>query len=67
MPDSLLTAGEAEVFKATIHLGIFAATCLCYGAMAYSQRRERRLALSALVYGGLTWFEFRQIQRHLNV
>jgi hypothetical protein len=66
--DQLLVAGEAEIFKGAVHLCLFglAATCLCYGGMAFSQRREKHLAQNVIIYAVLTWFEFRQIQRHLK-
>jgi hypothetical protein len=67
-PDRLLIAGEAEVFKGGIHLCLFGlvAMCLGYNAMAFSQRRERRLAVNVLVYAGVAVFELRQILQHLD-
>lgn len=63
-----MNPGEAELFKGSIHLGMFglAVTCLAYNAMAYSLRKQQHLLTNAVVYAGLSWFEARQIQRHLE-
>lgn len=67
MTDRLAANGEAEVFKAGVHLCLFGLTVMClgYNLMAWSQRRERHCLVNASIYGSLTWFEFRQIHRHL--
>lgn len=66
--DALLTHGEAELFKGGVHLCLFGLTAMCFGynLMALSQRHERHLAANVAIYGALSWFEFRQIIRHLE-
>ncbi len=68
MPDTVIVVGEGEIFKAGIHLGLFglATTCLCYNALAYTQRREPRLAWNIGVYAGIVAYEWWQIERHLK-
>lgn len=66
MDDCLLNAGEAEKFKAAVHLGIFglAVTCCSYNLMAWGQRRQRHLLSNTLVYAGLSVYEAVQMNRH---
>ena len=66
MDDCLLNAGEAEKYKAAVHLGIFglAVTCFSYSLMAWEQRQERHLLVNTLVYLMLSCYEAGQMNRH---
>jgi hypothetical protein len=66
MSDPLLNHGDAEEFKAAIHLGVFglAIACLGYNAMAYGQRRQNHLLSNCVAYAGLAAFEVYQMNRH---
>ena len=63
----MVTPGNAEKFKAGVHLALFAlaSMCLGYNAMAYAARRERHLAVNVLVYGSLAAYEVDQVYKHL--
>lgn len=68
MIDPLANRGHAEIFKAGVHLGIFAlaSACLGYNAMAFGQRGERRLLGNAGLYALLLLYEAEQIVQHLQ-
>ena len=55
-----------ELFKGSIHyaLGSLATTCLLYNALAWTTRRERRLAANAMLYAAITALEVYQTQLH---
>ena len=67
VPLPILKHGSCEPFKAAVHatsLGLFAIMGL-YNAAAWINRRERHLAVNALIYGfGVAW-EQRLVSRHL--
>ena len=67
VPLPILKQGSCEPFKAAVHatsLGLFAIMGL-YNAAAWINRRERHLAVNALIYGfGVAW-ERRLVARHL--
>ena len=67
VPLPILKHGSCEPFKAAVHgasLGLFALMGL-YNAAAWINRRERHLAVNALIYGfGVAW-EQRLVARHL--
>lgn len=58
---------EAEIFKAGIHLTLFAfaAICLAYNAMRCAETHEAHSVVNVSVYGALVGFECWQIKRHL--
>lgn len=60
MPD------REELFKGSVHyaLGSLATTCLLYNALAWTTKRERRLAINVMVYAMLTALEGYQTQLH---
>lgn len=62
-----LQPGEAEPFKAGVHLGLFglAVACVGYNLMAWTERRERHLLQNVAVYGALTLYEYQQIRSHV--
>ena len=67
VPLPILKHGSCEPFKAGVHaasLGLCAVMAL-YNAAAWINRRERHLAVNALIYGfGVAW-EQRLVARHL--
>jgi hypothetical protein len=68
VPLSILKQGSCEPFKAIVHgaaLGLFALMGL-YNAAAWINRRERHLAVNAVIYGlGVAW-ERRLVAHHLD-
>ncbi len=58
----------SEGFKGSVHaaIGSLAATCCLYNALAYTQTRERRLAINVMVYALLWGWEQKQTWRHLS-
>jgi hypothetical protein len=69
VPLPILQHGACEPFKAAVHgasLGLFALMGL-YNAAAWVNRRERHLAVNAVIYClGVAW-EHRLVARHLSV
>jgi hypothetical protein len=68
MAEKVLQCGEAEYFKATVHLGLFglAIAAGLYNLMAWTQRREGHLLKNVGVYSALVVYEAAQIRRHLQ-
>jgi hypothetical protein len=67
VPLPILSKGECEPFKACVHgaaLGLCALMGL-YNAAAWINRRERHLAINAIVYGLAVAFEQRHVAHHL--
>ena len=67
MEISLLNKGSCEPLKAGVHaaaLGLFAIMGL-YNAAAWLVRRQRHLAVNAVVYSTLTVFEQKHVAHHL--
>jgi hypothetical protein len=68
VPLPILQKGSCEPFKAVVHgasLGLFAIMGL-YNAAAWINRRERHLAVNALIYGlGVAW-ERRLVAHHIE-
>ena len=68
VPLSILKQGSCEPFKAVVHgasLGLFTLMAL-YNAAAWINRRERHLAVNAVIYGlGVAW-EQRLVAHHLG-
>lgn len=62
----ILDRGSDEIPKVAAHvlLGSVAAVCALYNVAAWLWRRERHLAINAVIYGALTALECYQIQRH---
>ena len=63
----ILQRGSCEPFKAGIHgaaLALFAIMGL-YNAAAWLTRRQRHLAVNAVLYSTLTIWEQRQVEHHL--
>jgi hypothetical protein len=68
VPLTILKQGSCEPFKAVVHgasLGLFAIMGL-YNAAAWINRRERHLAVNALIYAlGVAW-ERRLVAHHID-
>jgi hypothetical protein len=68
VPLPILKKGSCEPFKAVVHgasLGLFAIMGM-YNAAAWVNRRERHLALNAVIYAlGVAW-ERRLVAHHLE-
>jgi hypothetical protein len=63
----MLDSGRCELFKAGVH-GLMLATvalCAAYNAAAWLKRRERHLAINAVVYSAAVWWERAHVLHHL--
>lgn len=61
-----LHAGELESVKRGVHVVTLACgvVCFSYNLLAWLVRRERHLAINAVIYGGLTALEIAQVRHH---
>lgn len=64
----MLAVGEHERLKASVHVavGVLAAVCAVYNALAWWRRRQPHLAINTVMYSALVVYEARQVDRHLN-
>jgi hypothetical protein len=65
---TVLHRGNAEPLKACVHgvaLGT-AALCALYNLAAWLERRQRHLAVNAVLYGAVTVWEYHHVRRHLE-
>lgn len=63
----MLNVGHCEPLKAGVH-GVLLATvavCAAYNTAAWLKRRQRHLAINAVVYGLLIWWEREHVLHHL--
>jgi hypothetical protein len=63
----MLNVGQCEPLKAAVH-GVLLATvavCAAYNTAAWLKRRQRHLAINAVVYGLLIWWEREHVLHHL--
>jgi hypothetical protein len=64
----VLDAGRCEPLKAAVH-GVLLATmavCAAYNSAAWLRRRQRHLAVNAVIYTAAVWWERCHIVRHLT-
>jgi hypothetical protein len=63
----LLDPGRCEPLKAAVHGVVLAtvAVCAAYNAAAWLRRRQRHLAINAVVYSAAVWWERCHIVHHL--
>ena len=63
----LLDSGRCEPLKAAVHGVLFAtvAVCAAYNTAAWLKRRQRHLAVNAIIYCAAVWWERGHIARHL--
>lgn len=62
----MLEVGQRETVKAATHgaLGVLAATCAIYNALAATKRQEPHLVVNAIVYAALTLWEAKKTREH---
>lgn len=67
-PFPITTPGQSETFKAGVHLALFglAVTAGAYNLAALQARPSRQLAVNAVIYGALAWFEARNVLGHMG-
>ena len=63
----MLNVGRCEPLKAAVHgvLLVAATVCAAYNAAAWLKRRQRHLAINAVVYGVAVWWERAHVLHHL--
>lgn len=64
----MLNVGRCEPLKAAVH-GVMLATvtvCALYNAAAWLKRRQRHLAINAIIYGAAVWWERSHVMHHLE-
>ncbi len=64
----MVMPGEHENCKAGVHgaLGVMAAICLTYNALAYLRRKEHHLLTNTIVYGMVVALEIESVRHHLS-
>ena len=64
----MLNVGQCEPLKAAVHGVLFAtaAVCAAYNAAAWLKRRQRHLAINAVVYTAATIWEHTHVRHHLK-
>lgn len=65
---NMLNVGRCEPLKAAVH-GVMLATvtvCALYNAAAWLKRRQRHLAINAIIYGAAIWWEQSHVIHHLE-
>ena len=63
----MLDVGQCEPLKAAVHgvLMMTAGICALYNTAAWLKRRQRHLAINAVVYSLATWWERAHVKHHL--
>lgn len=63
----MLNVGRCEPLKAAVHgvLLATAAVCAAYNAAAWLKRRQRHLAVNAIIYSAAVWWEREHVMHHL--
>jgi hypothetical protein len=63
----MLDVGRCEPLKAAVHAVVLATVALCaaYNTAAWIKRRQRHLAINAVVYSAAVWWERTHIMQHL--
>ena len=63
----MLDSGNCEPFKAVVHGVVLtlAAVCAAYNSAAWLKRRQRHLAINAIFYTTMVWFERCHVLHHL--
>lgn len=64
----LLDSGTCEPMKAAVH-GVLLATvgvCAAYNTAAWLKRRQRHLAINAVIYLTAVWWEHCHVMHHLR-
>jgi hypothetical protein len=68
MPTDVLQCGSCEEIKLGVHAGALALAVVMgvYNAAAWLSRRQRHLAINAVLYAALTAWEQRHVVHHLR-
>ena len=63
----MLNVGRCEPMKAAVHcvLLVTVTVCAAYNAAAWLKRRQKHLAVNALIYGAAIWWERAHVLHHL--
>ncbi len=63
----MLNVGQCEPLKAAVHGVVLAtvAVCAVYNAAAWLKRRQRHLAINAIIYGAACLWEHSHVMHHL--
>ena len=63
----MLNVGRCEPLKAAVHcvLLVTVTVCAAYNAAAWLKRRQRHLAVNAVIYGAAVWWERAHVLHHL--
>jgi hypothetical protein len=64
----MLDNGQCEPLKAAVH-GVLMATvsvCAAYNTAAWLKRRQRHLAINAVIYSAAVWWERCHVLHHLR-
>jgi hypothetical protein len=63
----MLDVGRCEPLKAVVHgvLLVTVSVCAAYNAAAWLKRRQRHLAINAVIYGVAVWWERNHVLQHL--
>jgi hypothetical protein len=64
----MLDNGRCEPLKAAVHGVLLATVCLCaaYNSAAWLKRRQRHLAINAIIYISAAWWERCHVVHHLE-
>ena len=65
----MLDCGRCEPLKAAVHGVVLAAVAVCavYNTAAWLKRRQRHLAINAVLYSAAVWWEHSHVMHHLAV
>lgn len=66
--DQFMEQDQLDRFKGLVHVGLcsLGVACVLYNVGAWLIRKEPRLFMNGLIYGGLVWFELVAISKHLR-
>ena len=65
---AMLDNGRCEPAKAGVHALLLATVCVCaaYNTAAWLKRRQRHLAINAIIYTAAAWWERCHVIHHLR-
>ena len=63
----MLNVGRCEPMKAAVHCVLLVTVTICaaYNAAAWLKRRQKHLAVNAVIYGMAVWWERAHVLHHL--
>ena len=64
----MLDSGQCEGMKAVVHAVLMATVGVCavYNTAAWLKRRQRHLAINAVIYAAAIWWEHCHVMHHLR-